>query len=46
LPLLVLITGISKAIMSTVVLDLVGVCCWRVRGLTTGIAAHGIEGPK
>jgi putative effector of murein hydrolase len=39
---LVILTGICGAILSTVILDCVGIQCWRARGLATGIAAHGI----
>jgi predicted murein hydrolase (TIGR00659 family) len=39
---LVILTGICGAVLSTVVLDRIGIRCWRVRGLATGVAAHGI----
>ena len=39
---LVIMTGILGAMAATSLLDLVGIKCWRARGLATGVAAHGI----
>ena len=38
----VIMTGILGAMGATSLLDLVGIKCWRARGLATGVAAHGI----
>lgn len=39
---LVILTGISGAMLATWTLNLLGIRDWRARGLATGIAAHGI----
>lgn len=39
---LVILTGISGAIMTTPLLNLIGIRDWRARGFATGVAAHGI----
>ena len=39
---LVITTGIFGAIVAAPLLDLIGVECWRARGIATGVAAHGI----
>jgi predicted murein hydrolase (TIGR00659 family) len=39
---LVIATGIIGATFATSLLDLLGIKCWRARGLATGVAAHGI----
>ncbi|WP_425097857.1 LrgB family protein [Tropicibacter sp. S64] len=39
---LVILTGITGAIVSTPMLNLLGVTDWRARGFAVGVAAHGI----
>lgn len=39
---LVILTGISGAVLATPLLNLLGIRDWRARGLATGVAAHGI----
>jgi predicted murein hydrolase (TIGR00659 family) len=39
---LVVITGVLGAMISSRVLDALGVQCWRARGIATGVSAHGI----
>lgn len=39
---LVIVTGISGAIMATPVLNLLGLTDWRARGFAVGVAAHGL----
>lgn len=39
---LVIASGITGAILSSHLFDWIGVRDWEVRGLATGIAAHGI----
>jgi predicted murein hydrolase (TIGR00659 family) len=39
---LVILTGITGAIVATPLLNLIGVKDWRARGLAVGVAAHGI----
>jgi len=39
---LVILTGITGAVIATPLLDALGICDWRARGFATGVAAHGI----
>jgi len=39
---LVILTGITGAVLATWTLDLLGIKDWRARGLAIGVAAHGI----
>ncbi len=39
---LVIVTGITGAVVATPVLNLIGVKDWRARGFAVGVAAHGI----
>ena len=39
---LVILTGITGAIVATPMLNLLGITDWRARGFAVGVAAHGI----
>ena len=39
---LVILTGITGAVVATPLLNLIGIKDWRARGFATGVAAHGI----
>ena len=39
---LVILTGITGAVVATPLLNLMGIKDWRARGFAVGVAAHGI----
>lgn len=39
---MVILTGVTGAVLATPLLNLLGIKDWRARGLTVGVAAHGI----